>query len=269
MKLPPLLVSLLLCIGSTTVGQTSSKPPSDFIQHASIVQKPGGNLTIVASSPRPVLQALTAIRRQYGWILDYEEGRYSSADLAVDADGQSRLRGGAFQLTLPAPKSIAAADEASFLQTFLSAAQGVLSEGSELQPGPYGRYSVLAQNSQEPLMLDTQIHLARATRTIDETIAAIVNLVSEKRGVSFQRGGLIDSGLLRTEVTIGSTSEMKARDLLIGALNAADAARVWSVSFEPSDGNFYIGIELAVRAVTDVTGKQKVTPIWNPAIQKP
>ncbi len=263
-----LLVTLLLCIASTSLAQTSGKPASNFIEHASLIQKPDGNLSIVASSPRPVLQALTAIRREYGWILDYEEGRYSSADLIVDADGQSRPRGGAFQVSVPAPKSVATPDQANFLQSFVSVVQGALSEGFELQAGPYGRYSVLAQNSQEPLMLDTQIHLPRATRTVDETIAAIVSLVSEKRGVSFQRGGLIDSGLLRTEVTAGGVNEMKARDLLIQALDAADVARVWSVSYEPSDGNFYIGIELAVRAETDAIGKQKVTPIWNPALQR-
>jgi hypothetical protein len=262
----PKSLLIAICIGTaaTVCGQSASSGPASFMKHASVVQAPNGQVVVTASSPRPMLQALTALRRQYGWIVDYEEGKYGADQLTLDADNRARLRGGSFQVNVAAPKSVGSADETTFLKSLISQSAAVTSQNFVLKTSSSGRQTLVTQSSAEPLMLDTPVQLSRETRTISDTVDKILALVSAKRGTPLIRGGLVDPGLLRMNVTVGGPTEVPARDLLTQALDGADIARVWSLSYEPSDGNFYIGIELAVRVETTATGEQRVTPIWNP-----
>lgn len=265
-KMTSICLSVALCAGAAA--QSAPNGSVKFMEHASVVQSPGRGLVVTASSPRPVLQALTALRRKYGWILDYEETRLSTDQLTVDADGVSRPRGASFQVAVPAPKSVGFADESTFLSSFISTVAVSASGKIVLKTSSPNRQTVLVQNSSEQPMLDTPIRLNRETRTIDDAVEEILKLVSDKRGTPLVQGGLVDPGLLRTNITIGGDVEVPARNLLVQALDAAEIARVWSLGYEPSDGNFVIAIEPAVRAETDITGKEKIAPIWNPANSK-
>jgi hypothetical protein len=260
------LLLIAVCI-SAAAGASAQSPgsyPASFLKHATVVQTSGG-VIVTASSPTPMLQALTAIRRQYGWIVDYEDGRYSADQIILDADNVARPRGGYFRVNVAAPKSLGSADETAFLQSLINQVAATTSQYFALKTDSSGRHTVVREATAEPLMLDTTIRLTRASRTIDDTINTIFKLISDKRGAPLVRGGLVDTGLLRATVTVGSNEERSARDLLTEALNATDVARVWSLGYEPSDGNFVIGIEVAVRAEATATGEVKVTPIWNPA----
>lgn len=260
-----LLIAVCISAAASASAQSPGSYQAGFMKHATVVQTPDRAVIVTASSPTPMLQALTAIRRQYGWIVDYEDGRYSADQTILDADNVARPRGGYFRVNVAAPKSVGSADETVFLQSLINQVAAATSQYFALKTDSFGRHTVVRKATDEPLMLDTTIRLIRANRTIDDTINTIFKLISDKRGAPLVRGGFVDTGLLRATVTVGSNEERSARDLLTEALNATDVARVWSLGYEPSDGNFVIGIEVAVRAEATATGEVKITPIWNPA----
>lgn len=55
--------------------------PKSFSIDATINKESDGTVTIMASSPRPLWQALEAVKRRYGWTLDYEDPLYRKTKL--------------------------------------------------------------------------------------------------------------------------------------------------------------------------------------------
>src|SRR5208283_2274847 len=75
-----------------------------------------GHMVISANSPRPLSQALTALNREYGWVVDYEEGMCSRGQMLRTPDNRYRLIGGAFKAELAQPRTGTEAEETSILQ---------------------------------------------------------------------------------------------------------------------------------------------------------
>lgn len=266
LKLPPTVIAFYAGVTLAAAAQSPSVNGNHaFAAHAEIEQGQNGQVIIKANSPRPLLQAITSVRRRYGWVLDYEEGRYPASQLITDSEGRPRLRGGTFQVGINPPKSVGAADEGTFLNSMINQTRASNPFDVSVRLNSSSRYTITGQNGVEPLMLDTPVQLPRATRTISDTVDTILALVSQQRGIPLVRGGVVDNGLLQSTVNMGSGVKTPARDLLTQALDAGDIARVWTQTYEPSDGTFAIGIELAVRTETDSTGEVKVTPIRNTA----
>ena len=67
---------------------------SHFMRRA-MVEHHAGSATVVANDPRPLFQAITAVREEYGWVVDYEEPPYfSKYDLVDTTDPAWRAAGG-------------------------------------------------------------------------------------------------------------------------------------------------------------------------------
>ena len=93
---------------------------SSYMLHATIAHKKNGSIVITANSPRPLSQALTALNREYGWVVDYEEGRYNSRQMVRYDDKHHQLIGGAFQAELPEPRTGTEVEETSILQQLVN-----------------------------------------------------------------------------------------------------------------------------------------------------
>lgn len=260
------LISSLFCLSALTCLSAQSPRTSNpaFMWHASIKTEAAGKIVVTANSPRPLLQALTAIRRHYGWIIDYEESRYPPNDIVARPDNRLRLRGGSLMVRLGAPSSPGSAtDEFAFLRSIITQSSPFTNRKFVLKPTTSSRFTIVTTDNQEPLMLDTPIHLPRATRSISETIDTILNLVTLARGTKIIRGGFVDNGLLQQNVTVGGSKSMPARNLLVQALDRSSIAKVWLVTFSPSEDAYYIGIQSAVRESATASGEVKISPVWN------
>lgn len=253
-------LSLLTSLSAQSPGTLNSR----LMLHATVVPSEDGSVTVTANSPRPLLQALTAIRRHYGWIIDYEESRYPTTEIVTGPNRRLRLSRGSFMVRLAGPGSVGnTKDEATFLLSLINQSSRSIKRRFMLTATASSRFTVVTADNQKQLMLDTPIHLPRATRSISETVDTILNLVTLARGTPIIRGGFVDNGLLQQDVTVGGGESVPARDLLTQALDRSSIAKVWLVTFSPSEDAYYIGIQSAVREITTASGEVKIVPVRN------
>lgn len=256
---------VLFAIFPLLASAQSANPNSQYMLHATLVHQSNHYIVISANSPRPLLQALTALRREYGWVVDYEAGKYNKARIvAVDGTPEYPV-GGGFQAKLPEPQSRTEAEETSILQEFVdqynsstAALEGQLF--SLVHTSGSVRYDIVSRSG-GPLVLDTLIQLPRATRTIESTIDDIYALVSKARGITLDHGGLADSELFNTHVTIGGDQPRLARQLLVQALDQADDEKVYGLDYEPTNNHFVIGIQTAVIVERTMGSEPEIFPI--------
>src|SRR5713226_1423210 len=64
-------VALALALPGCFLGQ-EVQPKPKFMESA-VVEHRGTFATVTASDPRPLLQAVTALREEYGWVIDFED----------------------------------------------------------------------------------------------------------------------------------------------------------------------------------------------------
>ena len=72
------LMQLAVVFGVASVACAQTTSPKKFIHHATI-QRTGNTATLFASSPRPLMQAVSAVNDEYGWAVNYEDPPYDSA----------------------------------------------------------------------------------------------------------------------------------------------------------------------------------------------
>ena len=107
------LAAALACLllGSLLFAETARPPQQErqkFMPEG-VVEHKAGSATVAANDPRPLAQAVSAMREEYGWLVDYEDPPYmSDAELVDDTDpqwrashpnapGVRRVAGGAFK----------------------------------------------------------------------------------------------------------------------------------------------------------------------------
>ena len=241
-------------------GQGNSDQPQ-YISHAEITRA-GTSVTIHASSPRPVEQALSGIRREYGLILDYEEGPVRDSSNLAAAGNRQILKGADIKVTMAGPKDSTPAEEAAFLQSALAelhAAGG--SRQFTLLQGANNRLTVTPSDA--PLrVLDTKILIDPRPRSIDATIEEIFRALNNESGIVIERGGLVDNELSNTIVTVGSTSTpIAARDLLSQALNGTLYAKFWILTWDPNTDRYAMNLQTAVKVDDTLIGVGRETPI--------
>jgi hypothetical protein len=276
---------VLLFVPSLLFAQSPSK--SSFMD-AAVIQHHGPVGTLTANDPRPLMQAIEAISREYGWIVDFEDPLYQSHfDLVDSTDpkwrashpnekGATRVSGGLFQSNFPEPSSITSGDaEEQVLQKL------VADYNSSGNPGKFvvrkegeGRYVVIGasrrdENGQDEavnVLLDTPISLPMQQRDAKETLRLIVDTLSAKAGVKIYLGtiGLSSNPLQDAELTIGGTN-VPARTLLLQALKDVGTTSphfggifVWNFLFDADTNAYWLRPRSATKTETDANGRQVV-----------
>lgn len=258
------ILALLMAICQLAMAQETSVDRS-YMQHATIAYEGSGRILVTANSPRPLLQALTALNREYGWVVDYEAGPYNSRQMVRYSGNHYRLIGGSFKAELPEPRTGTEAEETSILQQFVdqydnSTGRIVGSKARLVHSSLSARYNVISQSGGTPI-LDTPIRLPKAERSIESVVHEICTLVGRARGITFVQGGLADSSLAMTRVTLGGPQPLPARRYLVEALDQTSYEKTYVVDYSPSMNEFVIGIQTAVRVVKSVTGVTSFIPI--------
>ena len=225
-----------------------------------LVEHHGTSARVLANAPRPVLQAMRALEREYGWAIDYEDPLYYSRfDLKDDTDpdwraanpnskGVVRVAGGAFQSEFAEPSSKTSSDsEEVVLRKVVddynaSANPGkfVVSKESE------GRFAIIGVKSKDDVgvsqpkepILDTRITISSETRTGQATLNLILQTLSDVTHQQVVDGSFSANNLwLTSEVKVGGQN-MTARSLLVNTIAQlrTSSVLVWTLFFDPDSG---------------------------------
>jgi hypothetical protein len=252
-----------------------------------VVEHHGTFGRVKANDPRPLLQAIAAIREEYGLVINYEDPPFDSEfDLVDDTDpnwrashprskGVWRVAGGAFQSDYPeAATSVPSSRQLGNLLNKV-----VTDYNRSGNPGMFvvrmesaSRYSIIGVSKRDSKgnpqqvtsLLDTPITLPSERRTAVETLLLILTTVSATSGVKLLPLMVPTNAMQATDVTVGGTN-VPARALLLRTLGAANARRtlMWDMIFDPDPNtNAYLfSVQVAVQNSVDAAGKPTKRPM--------
>jgi hypothetical protein len=248
-----------------------------------VVQHHGAFVTVLASEPRPLRQAITAVREEYGWTIDFEDPPYySNYDLVDDtapewrathpgAKGVKRVAGGSFQTDYPERANTATSfpEEEKVLNKIVSAYNLSGNPGKfTVRKEGEGRYAIIGeyikddvgQDQRVSSILDTPISMPNDTRSASEAVDFILKELSVKRGIKIFYSRFGNNLLGQTQVTIGGEN-VPARNLLLQALASTKRPLVMELLFDPDSSAYFTNLSVATLAIYDTSGRKISVPI--------
>lgn len=234
-------ICVLGCMLLSSALTAQTVPPSHSYMERAVIRHQSGSATAFANGPRPLSQLLTAIRREYGWVVDYEDPIYGDSDLTTESDPRFPSRvfkvpgGGAFQSTYPeTPHMWSRTDSEE------AVIEKIVADYNESgNPGQFavrvqsdGSYAVVGTepgSTAQPI-LDMPISMPSGTRSLGDTLHLIAGAVSAASGVAVYAAphpGMVNR-LIRTQVTVGG-NKVSARNLLVQAFTQANWKIAWDM----------------------------------------
>ena len=280
----------VLCMPSVLVAQVPANPS---FMNSGVIAHQGTTATLTASDPRPLMQTITTITQEYGWIVDYEDPPYRSQfDLVDDTDptwranhptakGVVRVSGALFQTNFPEPSTVTGNNgEEQVLQKL------VADYNSSGNPGKFtvrkeaeGRFAVIGVSRRDDsgkdelvnALLDTAISIPIQQRDATSTLQLIVDTLASTTGVKVYLGtiGLSSDPLQGIELAVGGTN-VPARTLLLQTLDGISNSKffrgvlVWNFLFDADRNGYDLRLRTATKAETDAYGRQVVRFIEHP-----
>ncbi|MGO9575573.1 MAG: hypothetical protein ACLPTQ_14745 [Terriglobales bacterium] len=260
-----MLIGCVLGMGAVVVGAQVARP--QFIGDATVTQT-DRKASIYANDPRPLDQAIRAIRRQYGWIVDYEDPSYGPNDLVDDTDakwrkahpdakGVTRVAGGAFRVDLTLADDISSGSngEQFLLHDLITQYNESGNRGRfELRRETPKRFSVVgigAANGDVKPLLDTVITIPAEERTTIDSIRLVLRAISEKSGCKVEDGtGPINT--LTASSKIGG-QERPAREILSKLASATPLPLVWILLYDADNAMYFFNLDVATVLTGDST----------------
>jgi hypothetical protein len=279
-------ITLTFLIWGSTARQAVTPIGPQFLEHASIEQK-DGHVSVIANSPRPLDQAIEAIRREYGWVIDYEDPTYAPSVLVDDTDptwrkghpdarGVTRVAGGVFKtdFLIGSDMSIGSSDEESVLNKTIADYRASGNPGEFiLKKESDSRYAVVGvgtksgdtNDKQVVPVLDSRIALSLKERTVAEALAEITRAVSQKSGVAVELGEAPVNLIMQTRLEIGG-DERPAREFLTQIASATRFPTVWRLLYDADPGMYFLSLQIASQSVKD--GSSSEIPLRSIVKQK-
>jgi hypothetical protein len=234
--------------------------------------------SVTANSPRPLAQAVTALREECAWVIDFEDPPYySKYDLVDDtapqwraahptAKGVTAIAGDTFQTQFPENPDAATslAEEEHILDRV------VLDYNASTNPGRFsirnegdGRFAVVGtyvkdENGQDQAVspiLDTPISVQADTRDALTTIHIILKALSAKSQIQVVPGLLALNALHQTQVTVGGEN-IPAGTLLLQTLSAAKIKLYWDLYYDHDVNKYAFSVLPLVKANYDASGNR-------------
>jgi hypothetical protein len=220
-------------------------------------------------SGRPVDRAVNTLQTRYGYVITYEDPRYTNEDDLQDIAAKVRKdyssyppglapklmvpKGGKLTLRLPTSTNISPQGLASILQQ-LARAQGTSSGSGHFRVEQVGDVFHLVPTevrdrkgnwSHYNSLLDTPISLPKQDRSERELYQAIVDAVSAATHVRLWiivNGGIV-IGIVSPEprTRMGATLE-PARNVLMRALQLHRSRRTWAMLHDPGEDMFALNV---------------------------
>jgi hypothetical protein len=257
-KLLPGLLLLALAHSQT------APPQKDSFQKTATISEDQGTVHLVASAVRPLAQALDALQKKYGWVVDYEDPRYlANVDVTELVDPlrapKPRLipAGGRFEAGFPLPTGEGSVElskekdaEEKALRLVVEAYNQSDNAGRfEVKKSGEGNFVVVgiaAHDSKgaitaQKAIFDSAVTVVRAQRTGTETIQLICRRVRARTGVPVNLGVSPRILLDHNPVTAGGT-KVAARDLLSQVLSQTRSPCYWRLLFDPDSKAYFLDL---------------------------
>jgi hypothetical protein len=249
------LTVLLSGLSSAQQPQTTTQEANSYLREASITQTEH-TIHIVANSPRPLAQIVDALHLKYGWVIDYEDPRYSSQLDIVERPGVNGMHlslpaGGAFSADVPAgDPTTEPPPEDKTLQAILDAYDQSKNPGRfglrKNEDGSFALVGIGAADEKGKIAVqEAALDLAITIPTAQRSATATLNLILEK--LAAQSHGHFTLGVTPrrlldyTDVKVGGT-KVQARMLLASALQATGHTMYWHLLFDPGSKGYFLDI---------------------------
>ncbi len=249
----PIYRAALMCAIFLSPGfaQTAARRDDPYLRQASITET-SELVHITANSPRPLLQTLDALRRKYGWVINYEDPPYTSSfDIVEKHDDPSQLllpAGGNFDVEFPGhpPR------QDQTLQLIVDAYNQTSNPGRFELHTTQGRLNVVGTsdrsgtNTLSPLhpLLDTLLAVPVRQRTIADSVNLLCHMLTVQNHTTVSVGIWPKALVAYTTVKIGGDA-VPARELLSQSLQAARRNLYWSLLFDPGLKGYVLNIHTA------------------------
>ena len=269
------LVTALSIVPMLLRAQSSlAQQPGNYLDHAEI-QRVAAMVTVVANDPRPLHQALDAVREEYGWSIDYEDPPYQSGLELIDVTDPTwkaahptgframNIRGGSFRTnyTESAATATSAKEQALVIRKI------VADYNASGNPGQFivreradGRLEVVGTSvkheSGAPLrvapILDMPITVPAGSMNLADALTAILSALNAKS--SAKVGGTGPTNLMiQTQVKL-SGIETSARDALHEVLSQAKIRLHWALLYDAGMQAYFLNVQMADRVEYDTFG---------------
>lgn len=259
------LATCLVALRSTGLCQEIGNGP---ISNDNLEYQSNGTILLSASNGSwPEEQILERLRREYGWITDYEQAPQLPDMIVTRADGSLHPKVHSVNVSIPQPTQASSAEELRILQALANGLSSTAEPVTVLQNGSDGRFDLLFSAGGAKPILSTAISIPSRARSVEDTISAILEAVSARTGQPILRGGIANSSLEITQVTVGGTQSLPARTLLAQALDALPVRLVWLLTYDPQEHSYGFGVEPAVRAIRTASGQVVETLVKAPPKQ--
>lgn len=268
---------MLLC--GIASAQSTIRPK--YMERAALQHK-DLQVSVLASYPVPLFQALCAVREEYGWSVNWEAApAYSRFDLVDDtgpkwraahpgARGVTRPAGGTFVSAFPEPKDSSDANsERGALTKLIQDYNATDNPGKfVLRERPNGHFAVVgtkvrddAGGLQEVVpLLDTRVSVAVQPRTVYDTLESIFRELSAATGSKVFIATFSSSLLDNTRVTVGG-ERVPARELLEQALGGTNRPLQYDLLYDADIPAYGLNLSVASRAGTGPQGQRRLVPI--------
>jgi hypothetical protein len=274
-----ILIGLVFVFASTAWAQSGAQVQerrARYMEGAEVNQF-ANSASIVANSPRPLAQAVTALSEEFAWVIDYEDPPYySKHDLVDDTAPEWRaahpngksvtaIGGDSFQSQFP--KSLDAsstAEEEHVLDTVVSDYNKSGNPGrfSVINEGD-GRFAVVGthvkdDHGQEQAIgsvLDTPITVTTDTRDAYETISTILDALTIKTHTRIAPGMVASNALSQSQVTVVGQNA-PARTLLVQTLSATNLKLHWHLYYDNDVKLYMFNVLPLMKATYDASGKR-------------
>jgi hypothetical protein len=255
---------------------------SEFLDQA-VIQHSGSVATVTANYPEPLFQAISGIREEYGWQINWEEApTYSHFDRVdstapkwraahPDEKGVTRSAGGLFTSTFPDPADASAATKALVLEKVIQDYNGTDNPGKyALRTAADGQFTVVGTEVRDDTgalqetrpILDTPLTVEKKTRSVYETVRAILVALSAAAGRNVIIMSVPNNEFRNTQVIMGG-SNIEARQLLREALDSTRRPLLYTLGFDPDykSGTYILNVVVAEKAEGDGVGGRRLIPI--------
>jgi hypothetical protein len=274
--------SLFAAIFLYTLAWAQSPASLQYLDRA-IIQHKGSSVAVVANDPRPLLQALFAIREEYGWRVNWEEAPgYSHFDAVDSTDpkwranhpgekGVTRPAGGRFVGAFPEVEGAPDAGvEKSLLAKLVQDYNATENPGKYvLRADPDGQMTIVGTKVRDETgalqevapLLDTLVTLASESRSLYDTVSAILDALRNSAGKKVIMMSIPNNEFRSTQLTLGG-HDVPARQLLNQALASTRRPLQYDLGFDPDNSPTYVlNVSVAARAEGDEAGGRRLVPI--------
>ena len=272
------VISLLALVGGCALAQSTTRPK--YLDRAIIKHGPAG-MVVVANAPIPLLQALSALRLEFGWQISWESAAgYSRFDVVddtapkwraahPDAKGVTRPSGGLFTANLPEPATPSDPNsERDVLATLIDDYNATANPGKYvLREGPDRQMTVIGVRVRDeagalqevPPLLDTLVTLPDARRSVYDTINLILDAVQSATSKKVFFAVASSSLFMNTQVVLGG-KQTAARELLTRALAGTKRTVQYELGYDPDVPVYMLGASLVMREEDNGDGGRRLVP---------